>query len=56
MAHSEHQDVIREKANAIRREFRLLMNGVASQSMRQKGSSYHINWGNQLPQLKELAT
>ena len=56
MAHSEHQDVIREKANAIRCEFRLLMNGVASQSMRQKGSSYHINWGIQLPQLKELAT
>ena len=55
MQHSDNQEEIRQRANAIRREFRLLMNGVASQSMREKGSSYHINWGIQLPRLRELA-
>lgn len=55
MPHSEQQERVRKTANDIRRAFRLLMNGVASQSMRQKGSTYHVNWGIQLPQLKEMA-
>lgn len=32
-----------------------MMNGVASQSMREKGLDYKINWGISFPALKELA-
>ena len=32
-----------------------MMNGVASQSMRDKGLGYKINWGIALPALKEMA-
>ncbi len=39
----------------IKRSFRLMMNGVTSQSMREKGSDYHINWGASLPMLKAKA-
>ena len=43
---------IHEKLKEIKQSFRLLMNGVASQSMRQKGVSYKINWGVPLPELQ----
>lgn len=36
---------INETVKEIKRSFRLLMNGVASQSMREKGASYFVNWG-----------
>lgn len=39
----------------IKRSFRLLMNGVTSHSMREKGLEYKINWGIQLSDLKDLA-
>lgn len=39
----------------IKRSFRLMMNGVAAQSMRDKGLNYHINWGASLPMLKAKA-
>jgi len=39
----------------IKQSFRLMMNGVAAQSMRQKGLCYHLNWGVSLPDLKRLA-
>lgn len=45
------QDTVRE----IKQSFRLLMNGVTAQSMRDKGLDYHINWGASLPHLKEMA-
>ncbi len=32
-----------------------MMNGVASQSMREKGVNYHVNWGVPLPELKKMA-
>ncbi len=43
------------KAKEIKRSFRLMMNGVVSQSMRDKGSDYHVNWGASLPMLKDKA-
>ena len=46
---------IHEKLKSIKQSFRLLMNGVASQSMRQKGVSYKINWGVPLPELQKMA-
>lgn len=44
-----------EKLKEIKRSFRLMMDGVAAQSMREKGSDYHVNWGASLPMLKEKA-
>lgn len=44
-----------DKVKAIKREFRLMMNGVASQSMRQKGANYQLNWGIGLVDLQKLA-
>lgn len=45
------QNTVRE----IKQSFRLLMNGVTAQSMRDKGIDYHINWGASLPHLQEMA-
>lgn len=42
-------------AQNIRRQFRLLMNGVTAQSLREKGMDYHVNWGASLGHLRELA-
>lgn len=39
----------------IKQSFRLLMNGVTAQSMREKGVNYHLNWGANLLHLKEMA-
>lgn len=47
----ETQDNLKQ----IKRRFRLMMNGMASQSMREKGLGYSINWGISLPVLKTLA-
>lgn len=44
-----------DKLKEIKQSFRLLMNGVTSQSMREKGSDYHINWGASLTHLREMA-
>jgi hypothetical protein len=44
-----------EKLKSIKQSFRLLMSGPTSQSMRSKGFGYKINWGVQLPQLREMA-
>ena len=45
----------KEKLKEIKGRFRLMMNGVASRSMRDKGMGYKINWGVELPVLKNLA-
>lgn len=46
---------VNKTVKEIKRSFRLLMNGVASQSMRQKGVDYKINWGVSLPDLQKMA-
>lgn len=46
---------INETVKEIKRSFRLLMNGVASQSMREKGTSYSVNWGCSLGDLSQMA-
>lgn len=38
-------DDIKEKLKEIKQSFRLMMNGPASQSMRNKGLAYKLNWG-----------
>lgn len=46
---------IQEKIREIKRSFRLVMNGPASQSMREKGVDYKLNWGVPFVQLKAMA-
>lgn len=46
---------INERLKAIKQSFRFMMNGPASQSMREKGLDYHLNWGVPLPALKQKA-
>ena len=43
------------KLKEIKQSFRLLMNGVTAQSMREKGVDYHLNWGASLGHLQEMA-
>lgn len=44
-----------EQVKAIKRSFRLRMNGDASRAMREKGVDYKLNWGLSLPDLKAMA-
>ena len=44
-----------DRVREIKRSFRLMMNGVVAQSMREKGLHYRLNWGVDLPALKEMA-
>lgn len=46
---------IQNKLTEIKRSFRLMMNGPTSQSMREKGIDYNLNWGVSLPLLREKA-
>ena len=44
-----------EKLKQIKQSFRLMMNGEANRSMREKGLNYHINWGVSLVDLRQMA-
>ena len=44
-----------EQLKNIRTQLRLAMNGVASQSMRDKGLTYKLNFGVELPRIKTIA-
>ena len=46
---------IQETIKEIKKQFRLFMNGVVSQSMREKGLDYKLNFGIELSRLKEIA-
>ena len=46
---------INEQLKAIKTEFRLSMNGKASQSMRESGFRYKLNFGVELPRIKAIA-
>lgn len=46
---------VNELIKDIKAQLRLFMNGVVSQSMREKGLSYKINFGVELPRIKEIA-
>ena len=45
----------KETIQEIKKQFRLFMNGVVSQSMREKGLDYKLNFGIELPRIKEIA-
>ena len=48
-------EATKAKIKEIKQQFRPMMNGVASQSMRDKGADYHVNWGVPFVQLKQMA-
>ena len=47
---------IKEQLKDIKTQFRLAMNGAVSQSMREKGLVYKLNFGVELPRIKAIAT
>ena len=48
-------ETIQEKIREIKQSFRLMMNGTASRSMREKGADYKLNWGVSIPDLQKMA-
>ena len=44
-----------ETVREIKGKLRLFMNGVLSQSLREKGLKYRLIFGVELPRLKEIA-
>ncbi|MBM6993301.1 MAG: DNA alkylation repair protein [Prevotella sp.] len=44
----------KDKIKEIKQSFRLMMNGTAAQSMRDKGLDYHLNWGVPFVELKRM--
>lgn len=48
-------DKTKDTVKEIKQSFRLLMNGVTAQSLREKGLDYHLNWGASLLHLREMA-
>ena len=46
---------LNDKLKKIKQSFRLYMNGPVSQSMREKGLNYNVNWGVPLINLHEMA-
>lgn len=46
---------IHEIIKDIKSKFRLYMNGKVSQSMREKGMEYKVNFGIEYPRIKEIA-
>lgn len=49
------KEEIESKIKELKRGFRLVMNGPASHSMREKGLDYRLNWGVPFIQLKQMA-
>lgn len=46
---------IADTIRAIKGDLRLMMNGAASAAMRQRGLAYKLNFGVELPRIKEIA-
>ena len=46
---------VQEQVKEIKQSFRQLMDGATSQSMRDKGLQYKLNWGASIPMLREKA-
>jgi 3-methyladenine DNA glycosylase AlkD len=47
---------LNEQLKSIKTEFRLAMNGKTSQSMRDNGFRYKLNFGVELPRIKDIAS
>ena len=51
----KHRTAQHETIKDIKSKFRLFMNGMVSQSMREKGMEYKLNFGIEYPRIKEIA-
>ena len=49
------EEEIQSRIKEIKQSFRQMMDGAVAQSMRDKGLTYHLNWGATLPRLREMA-
>ena len=47
---------LKEQLKEIKTQLRLSMNGAVSQSMREKGLVYKLNFGVELPRIKSIAS
>ncbi len=47
---------VNEQIRDIKAQLRLFMNGAVAQSMREKGLTYKLNFGVELPRLREIAS
>ena len=50
------QTSVHDQIKAIKSQLRLFMNGAVSHSMREKGLVYKLNFGVELPRIKEIAS
>ena len=50
-----HKHQVEETVKTIKRSFRLYMNGVTAQSLRDKGADYKLSWGVSNQHLREMA-
>ena len=50
-----NSQMVSEQVKEIKQSFDSYKNGVTAQSMREKGISYHVNWGVALTDLQQLA-
>ena len=48
-------DELKEQLSEVKLQLRLSMNGAVSESMREKGLHYRVNFGVELPRLKQIA-
>ncbi len=51
-----NQNNVEDKVKEIKQSFRLYMNGITAQSIREKGSDYKISWGVSRQHLQEMAS
>lgn len=49
------QPSVADKVKTIKQSFRLYMNGVTAQSLREKGAGCHLSWGASMQHLREMA-
>ena len=52
----KNEELLKGQLREIKTQLRLSMNGAVSQSMREKGLSYKLNFGVELPRIKEIAS
>jgi hypothetical protein len=55
MEEKDSHEILHEQLRAIKQSLRTVMNGPVSQSMRDKGLTYKVNFGVELPRLREMA-
>ena len=55
MTSTPNKDTLHEQVRNVKLRLRGVMNGITSTSMREKGLTYKVNFGVELPRLREMA-